>query len=64
MIPLANYNAACCYALVGKKDKALELLERAVETGAFSDRNAIKNDPDFASIAAEPRFLNVIGAAD
>ncbi len=64
MVPLANYNGACCYALVGKKDKALELLERAVATGAFSDRNSIKNDPDFASIAADPRFVKLVTPAN
>jgi Flp pilus assembly protein TadD len=64
MVPLANYNAACCYALVGKKDKALELLERAVETGAFSDRTSIKNDPDFVSLASDARFTKLVGGAE
>lgn len=51
----AWYNAACCRALLGEKERALTLLEK-VAGGRRSDRSAWARDPDLSSLAGEPRF--------
>ncbi len=53
---LAWYNAACSYALAGQKERALGYLEKCVGSGAVTDRAGLKRDPDFASLAGDPRF--------
>jgi dienelactone hydrolase len=64
MVPFAYYNGSCSYARAGKTEKAYELLEKAVETGAFTDRGAIRDDPDFAGIAGEKRFQEIVAKSD
>jgi tetratricopeptide (TPR) repeat protein len=49
------YNAACTYSLLGEKQQAIELLEKAVRNG-FGHKEWIENDPDFISIREFPRF--------
>jgi adenylate cyclase len=49
------YNAACTYSLMGEKDKALNLLEKAVRNG-YGHKEWLENDPDFASLSDHPRF--------
>jgi adenylate cyclase len=49
------YNAACTYSLMGERDQAIDLLERAVHHG-FGHKEWIENDPDFASLRDYPRF--------
>lgn len=49
------YNLACFSALVGRKDEALEWLERAVEAGFYAPRK-ITQDSDLRSLRDEPRF--------
>jgi TolB-like protein/Flp pilus assembly protein TadD len=49
------YNVACLNAVAGEADRALGLLERAVENG-FGHREWIENDPDLNVLRAEPRF--------
>ena len=50
------YNAACTYSLLGEKDQALDLLEKAVRNG-YGHKEWLENDPDFASLRDNPRFL-------
>jgi TolB-like protein/Flp pilus assembly protein TadD len=52
--PGTLYNVACAYALLGENDKALDLLEKWVETGAGG--NWIREDPDFRKLKASQRF--------
>ena len=52
---LSRYNAACCRALLGEKDRALTLLEQ-VAAGQTGDRSVWARDPDLASLLEEPRF--------
>ena len=54
------YNAACCRALIGERERALVLLERAFGTGMITDRVAVARDPDLASLTEEPRFKQLI----
>ena len=53
---LTYYNAACSYARVGQKERALELLAKAVQTGMIQDRSSMRRDPDLASIRDEPEY--------
>lgn len=50
-----RYNAACGYALLGQKEKALDWLDRAIQAGV-SDRRRVEADEDLASLHGEPRF--------
>lgn len=49
------YNAACMYATIGETDKALDLIERAIELGS-RNRLYFETDPDFVSLRDHPRF--------
>ncbi|MCU1308401.1 MAG: serine/threonine protein kinase with repeat [Acidobacteriaceae bacterium] len=49
------YNAACMYALQGKKREALQFLTRAQAAG-FHDSNWARRDPDLRSLYGEPEF--------
>lgn len=55
----ALYNLACAYALQGKKDDALDALERAVAAG-FRSKGLLEGDEDLASIRGEERFRKVV----
>lgn len=50
------YNLACAHSLQGKKDTALNYLAKAVEVNPQL-RDSAANDPDFAGIKNDPRFL-------
>ncbi len=49
------YNVACLFALEGETDRALDRLECAFGTG-FAHPDWVANDPDLASLRADPRF--------
>lgn len=51
----ALYNAACAAALAGRRDRALELAEKAVAAG-MRHRMSYESDRDLDSIRGEPRF--------
>jgi|KBSSwiStaDraftv2_1062776.scaffolds.fasta_scaffold46768_4 tetratricopeptide (TPR) repeat protein len=53
------YNTACAYSLAGDKDKALELLDRAVTAG-YKDKAGMTADPDLGSLRADPRFAEIL----
>ena len=52
--PGTLYNVACAYTLLDENDKALDLLEQWVETGAGG--NWIREDPDLRELKGSPRF--------
>jgi tetratricopeptide (TPR) repeat protein len=56
----AFYNAGCAWALAGERDRALASVEKALATGFITDRRAMANDPDFASIKDDPRFQKLM----
>ena len=58
--PLDLYNVACGYALIGQKDRALDVLGRAVEAG-FSDKRLLETDTDLASIRDTEGFRKILG---
>jgi hypothetical protein len=57
------YNAACSAALAGDKERALDLLTKAVGTGMMQDRGAIRRDTDLELLVGDPRFESLVGSA-
>lgn len=53
--PSLYYNAACASALAGRKDAALDFLQKA-STAGYTDVAAIRADTDLASLREDPRF--------
>ena len=51
----ALINAACLRAQMGKKEEALDLLERVFAKG-WGKRDWIENDPDYDTLRDDPRF--------
>ncbi len=49
------YNVACAFGVQGKAERAIELLEKAVENG-FGHREWIEHDPDLKGLHDRPRF--------
>ena len=58
-----HYNLACLLALEGRRDEALDALERAHETAPEGVAGWAAEDPDFASVREDPRFLAIAGEA-
>jgi adenylate cyclase len=57
--PLILYNAACNWALLGERERAIEGLEQALAAGvAVADW--ITHDPDFESLRDHPRFQAIV----
>jgi hypothetical protein len=54
--PEIAYNTACSWARAGDGDKALSMLQRAVEYG-WTDWGHIDNDSDLAALHASPAFV-------
>jgi serine/threonine-protein kinase len=60
--PSVLYYSAVVYELCGQRDKALNSLQGAVQAG--EDLNDIKNEPEFVSLRADPRYhLQILNAA-
>ena len=59
----AWYNLACCRALLGKPEAALEALEAAVDKG-FANASLASKDPDLASIRDRPAFRLLLARMD
>lgn len=53
------YNCACYYAQAGEPQRALDLLERAIDTGQ-GFRDWIEHDHDLASLHDLPRFHEIV----
>jgi hypothetical protein len=59
----ASYNLACLYALKGKQDKALHMLETAIELG-FEELAFARHDPDLMSLRDHDRFRMLVGLTE
>lgn len=57
--PTHMYNLACLNCLVGKKDKAYEWLDKAVDAG-WKEADQLANDGDFKTIRGEDRFRAIV----
>lgn len=64
-IGLTNYNVACMYSLVDKKDESFRYLARSIELGGFSQDMVaqIENDSDFDNVRDDPRYKEMIEKA-
>jgi tetratricopeptide (TPR) repeat protein len=49
------YDAACCYALSGSQDSALQLLDKAIDAG-FWNAGHMSRDEDLTSLHSDPRW--------
>jgi len=56
---LTIYNAACTYALLGDRDKALENLEVAIKSG-WRHRQWLEHDSDFDFVRDDERFRKIL----
>ena len=56
-----HYNAACQFALAGKKDDAFAELKLAY-AGGYANKNAIAEDKDLASLRDDPRAKTLTAA--
>ncbi|MBK7406139.1 MAG: tetratricopeptide repeat protein [Phycisphaerales bacterium] len=54
------YNEACCLALAGQSDAALDALARAVGLG-YTDADHAGSDSDLASLRDSDRFAEIVG---
>jgi serine/threonine protein kinase/Flp pilus assembly protein TadD len=52
------YNAACTYAVLGKRPEAIDLLRRSLAVG-YSNFDWPRQDPDLASVHDDPEFLKL-----
>jgi non-specific serine/threonine protein kinase len=59
--PSVQYNAACAYALVNDRDRALSALAACLQ-GGWGNREWIAHDPDFDKIRDDPRFQALMEA--
>jgi adenylate cyclase len=57
--PVVLYNVACFYTHAGDTDKALELLERAVDKG-WGDKAWLETDSDLDTLRDLPRFQAIL----
>lgn len=57
----AYYNQACLYALINKKEEAINTLKRAFENG-YVAWSYMTNDPDLENIRQEENYLNLINS--
>ena len=53
--PVAFYNLACSYCLIGEIGRALDSLKKALACG-YRDLSYLENDPDLALLRKDPRY--------
>jgi tetratricopeptide (TPR) repeat protein len=56
---LAYYNMACAYARLNNKEKAFEMLGKAIDEG-FVNRSTFETDTDLAALRSDPRFAQLL----
>jgi adenylate cyclase len=57
---LALYNAACTFAQLGEKERAIELLQRWAPNAGLEKRLWLRNDADFEPLRDDPRFKQIL----
>ena len=57
------YDIACCHALSGNKQKALEWLKKSFALG-FRSLDDARNDEDLKSLHDEPEFRKLVALVD
>jgi tetratricopeptide (TPR) repeat protein len=56
------YNAACSYAVAGRTDRSLTVLERSIHAG-YGDPDKLESDSDLSSIRDQSRFDELVRIA-
>ena len=56
---VAYYNMACAYARLKNTDKAIEMLNKAIDEG-YVTRDSFEKDADLASIRSDARFSTLL----
>jgi tetratricopeptide (TPR) repeat protein len=59
----AAYNVACCHALLGEKEKALDWLQKALDLGYRSLRQ-VQQDDDLRSLRDDERYKKMAAVVD
>ena len=54
-----QYDLACSYALLHRKDEAFDALVRSIELG-FDDREHVEEDSDLDGLHADPRWADLL----
>ncbi len=62
--PFTRYYVAAATAMMGKKEEALQLLEKAIEERPAFNVARARVDRDFESLRSDPRFLALIEAKE
>lgn len=62
-LPSAAYNIACCYALAGEKELAIQWLDRSFQMGFRSYTHA-QADADLKILHGDPRFKKILALED
>jgi tetratricopeptide (TPR) repeat protein len=57
--PIAWYNLACSYAVLGMIERAFEALERSLRLG-YRHFHHLRRDPDLKSLRRDPRFARLL----
>ena len=57
--PIAFYNLACSYALLGKVNRGFDALKRAVSLG-YRDLEHMQKDTDLENLRNEPRWADLL----
>lgn len=60
---IATYNLACLYSLHDEQDKALHMLESAIDLG-FSELSFARHDPDLKALHDHERFKKLVGLSE
>lgn len=60
--PLAHYNLACSYSLLGNLDAAFEALEKAVALG-YKDLEHLQKDRDLNNLREDVRYQELLDRA-
>ena len=55
--PMVTYDLACCYALVGEKEKAVVAVVKAID-GGFDNYDHVKKDEDLKSVIDDERIAD------
>ena len=58
---IANYNVACCHAILGNKAMAIAAIEKSIDYG-FDDVGFMREDPDLANLHGDTRFESLLAA--
>ena len=63
VLPVALYNVACCYSMLGNADEGAKSLRGAFESG-FEDFRKARTDPNLSKLRDSPKFRQVIDKYD